>query len=80
MDELKAVVGMCVFVQRWWKQVRDSSGRWYLADNALGPGDLLLLTGKTLEQATAGIRRACTYRVVPVTQTTVNAFSGRCVR
>ncbi|XP_024389610.1 uncharacterized protein [Physcomitrium patens] len=61
-------------------QVRDSSGRWYLADNALGPGDLLLLTGKTLEQATAGIRRACTYRVVPVTQTTVNAFSGRCVR
>lgn len=63
----------------WWKQVLDPSGRWYLADNAMGPGDLLLLTGKTLEQATAAVRRACVYRVVPVTPTTVNAFSGRCV-
>jgi hypothetical protein len=57
----------------------DPSGRWYLADNALGPGDLLLLTGRTLEHATAGIRRACVYRVVPVTPTAVNSFLGRCV-
>lgn len=57
----------------------DPNGRWYLADNAMGPGDLLLLTGRTLEQATAGARRACVYRVVPVTPTAVNSFLGRCV-
>lgn len=45
----------------------------------MGPGDLLLLTGRTLEQATAGARRACVYRVVPVTPTAVNSFLGRCV-
>lgn len=58
-------------------QILDPDGRWYLADNAMGPGDLLLLTGRTLEQATAGARRACVYRVVPVTPTTVTSFLGR---
>lgn len=62
-----------------WIQILDPNGRWYLADNAMGPGDLLLLTGRTLEQATAGARRACVYRVVPVTPTAVTSFLGRCV-
>ncbi|KAG0562083.1 hypothetical protein M758_9G172900 [Ceratodon purpureus] len=58
-------------------QVLDPSGRWYLADNVMGPGDLLLLTGRTLEHASAGIRRACVYRVVPVTPTAANSSLGR---
>jgi len=58
-------------------QVLDPNGRWYLADNAMGPGDLLLLTGRTLQQATAGLRRACVYRVVPLASPAVTSFAGR---
>lgn len=55
----------------------DPNGRWYLADNAMGPGDLLLLTGRTLEKATAGIRKAGVFRVIPSTATA--SFSSRFV-
>ncbi|XP_016505699.1 uncharacterized protein LOC107823536 isoform X2 [Nicotiana tabacum] len=43
-------------------QVCDPNGRWYLADSGLSPGDLLLLTGKALSHATAGLRPAALYR------------------
>ncbi|PHT54021.1 hypothetical protein CQW23_08483 [Capsicum baccatum] len=43
-------------------QVCDPNGRWYLADSGLTPGDLLLLTGKALSHATAGLRPAAVYR------------------
>ncbi|KAJ9563518.1 hypothetical protein OSB04_008678 [Centaurea solstitialis] len=42
-------------------QVRDPNGRWYLADVGSAPGDLLLLTGKALSHATAGLRPAASY-------------------
>ncbi|KAG9442305.1 hypothetical protein H6P81_018159 [Aristolochia fimbriata] len=44
-------------------QVCDPNGRWYLADIGSGPGDLLLLTGKALSHATAGLRPAPSYRL-----------------
>lgn len=43
-------------------QVCDPNGRWYLADYGSGPGDVLLLTGKALSHATAGLRPATSYR------------------
>jgi isopenicillin N synthase-like dioxygenase len=43
-------------------QVCDPNGRWYLADGVSGPGDLLLLTGKALSYATAGLHPAAWYR------------------
>ncbi|KAK6160528.1 hypothetical protein DH2020_003909 [Rehmannia glutinosa] len=46
-------------------QVCDPNGRWYQADSSLAPGDLLLLTGKALSQATAGLRPAASYRATP---------------
>ncbi|TKY67706.1 U-box domain-containing protein 62 [Spatholobus suberectus] len=46
-------------------QVCDPSGRWYLADSGSGPGDLLLITGKALSHATAGLRPAASYRASP---------------
>ncbi|XP_008456842.1 uncharacterized protein LOC103496673 isoform X1 [Cucumis melo] len=46
-------------------QVCDPNGRWYLADAVLAPGDLLLITGKALSHATAGLRPAASYRVAP---------------
>ncbi|KAL2557767.1 RING/U-box superfamily protein [Forsythia ovata] len=46
-------------------QVCDPNGRWYLADSSLVPGDLLLLTGKALSHATAGLRPAASYRAAP---------------
>ncbi|KAL3655893.1 hypothetical protein CASFOL_000289 [Castilleja foliolosa] len=46
-------------------QVCDPNGRWYLADSSLGPGDLLLLTGRALSHATAGLRPAASYRATP---------------
>ncbi|KAF8407476.1 hypothetical protein HHK36_006610 [Tetracentron sinense] len=46
-------------------QVCDPNSRWYLADGGSGPGDLLLLTGKALSHATAGLRPAASYRAVP---------------
>jgi hypothetical protein len=57
-------------------QVMDPNGCWYLADNAMGPGDLLLLTGRTLEKATAGVRKAAVFRVVPVSATATASFAG----
>ncbi|KAL1565402.1 hypothetical protein AAHA92_07625 [Salvia divinorum] len=44
-------------------QVCDPNGRWYQADGSLSHGDLLLLTGKALSHATAGLRPAASYRV-----------------
>ncbi|KAL0918409.1 hypothetical protein M5K25_010416 [Dendrobium thyrsiflorum] len=44
-------------------QVCDPNGHWYLADKGSTPADLLLLTGKTLSHATAGLRIAASYRV-----------------
>ncbi|KAL4638217.1 hypothetical protein ACB092_03G132400 [Castanea dentata] len=46
-------------------QVCDPNGRWYLADGGSAPGDLLLLTGKALSHATAGLRPAASYRAAP---------------
>ncbi|EOA30256.1 hypothetical protein CARUB_v10013378mg [Capsella rubella] len=43
-------------------QVCDPNGRWYTADNGCGVGDLLLITGKALSHATAGLRPAASYR------------------
>ncbi|KAK4849724.1 hypothetical protein QYF36_000246 [Acer negundo] len=43
-------------------QVCDPNGRWYLADGGSSPGDLLLITGKALSHATAGLRPAASYR------------------
>lgn len=43
-------------------QVCDANGRWYLADGYSGPGDLLLLTGRALSYATAGLRPPASYR------------------
>ncbi|CAH2053268.1 unnamed protein product [Thlaspi arvense] len=43
-------------------QVCDPNGRWYVADNGCGVGDLLLITGKALSHATAGLRPAASYR------------------
>ncbi|XP_071916629.1 uncharacterized protein [Coffea arabica] len=43
-------------------QVCDPNGRWYLADSGLVPGDILLLTGKALSHATAGLRPAASHR------------------
>ncbi|OAY54511.1 uncharacterized protein LOC110611463 [Manihot esculenta] len=46
-------------------QVCDPNGRWYLADCGSTPGDLLLITGKALSHATAGLRPAASYRAAP---------------
>ncbi|GMI87583.1 hypothetical protein like AT3G19895 [Hibiscus trionum] len=46
-------------------QVCDPNGRWYLADAGLAPGDMLLITGKALSHATAGLRPAASYRAAP---------------
>lgn len=46
-------------------QVCDPNNRWYLADNGAQPGDVLLLTGRALSHATAGLRHAASYRVIP---------------
>lgn len=43
-------------------QVCDPNSRWYLADNGLASGDLLLLTGKALSHVTGGLRPAATHR------------------
>ncbi|KAL0719134.1 hypothetical protein Bca4012_068458 [Brassica carinata] len=43
-------------------QVCDPNGRWYAADNGCGIGDILLITGKALSHATAGLRPAASYR------------------
>lgn len=40
----------------------DPNGRWYLAEGGLAPGDVLLLTGKALSHATAGLRPAASYK------------------
>ncbi|XP_058183472.1 uncharacterized protein LOC131301291 isoform X1 [Rhododendron vialii] len=46
-------------------QVCDPNNHWYLADGGSAPGDLLLLTGKALSHATAGLRPAASYRASP---------------
>ncbi|CAK8576792.1 unnamed protein product [Lathyrus sativus] len=46
-------------------QVCDPNGRWYLADSGSGPGDLLLITGRALSHATAGLHPAASYRASP---------------
>ncbi|TQD99801.1 hypothetical protein C1H46_014539 [Malus baccata] len=46
-------------------QVCDPNGRWYVADGGSAPGDLLLLTGKALSHATAGLRPAAPYKAAP---------------
>lgn len=47
----------------YFLQVCDPNGRWYLADGGSAPGDLLLITGKALSHATAGLRPAASYKV-----------------
>jgi hypothetical protein len=54
----------------------DPNGRWYLPYNDLDPGDLLLLFGRALQQATAGLQRACVYHVVPVAPTAMPFWAG----
>ncbi|XP_020269631.1 uncharacterized protein LOC109844872 [Asparagus officinalis] len=43
-------------------QVCDPNGHWYLADGYSGTGELLLLTGRALSYATAGLRPASSYK------------------
>lgn len=54
-------------------QVCDPNGRWYLADCGSAPGDLLLLTGKALSHATAGLRPAAPYKAAPDFSSGVNS-------
>ncbi|XP_004297760.1 PREDICTED: uncharacterized protein LOC101297139 [Fragaria vesca subsp. vesca] len=54
-------------------QVCDPNGRWYLADSGSAPGDLLLLTGKALSHATAGLRPASSYKAAPDYSSGVNS-------
>lgn len=58
-------------------QVKDPNGRWYQADNAVGPGHLLLIAGKSLEQTTGGVRRAGVFRVVTASSAAPAASSSR---
>ncbi|CAM6098402.1 unnamed protein product [Calypogeia fissa] len=58
-------------------QVCDPNGNWFLADNTVVPGDLILLTGRALQQATAGLRKASPYRVVPLSQNGPTGSTGR---
>lgn len=53
-------------------QVCDPNGRWYLADAGLAPGDMLLITGKALSHATAGLRPASSYRASPEYMSGIN--------
>jgi hypothetical protein len=46
-------------------EVCDPNGHWYLADCSSAPGNLLLITGKTLSHTTAGLRPAASYRAAP---------------
>ena len=54
-----------IYMSYFLQQVCDPNGRWYLADGGSAPGDLLLLTGKALSHATAGLRPAASYRAAP---------------
>lgn len=56
---------LILLIHPFLQQVCDPNGRWYLADGGSGPGDLLLLTGKALSHATAGLRPAASYRAAP---------------
>eukprot|EP00250_Pteridium_aquilinum_P035648 c9762_g1_i1 orf=606-2351(-) len=58
-------------------QVCDTNGLWYLADIGLRAGDLLLVTGKALQHITAGLCRACAYRVMPLSPSSVPGSSRR---
>ncbi|XP_078442081.1 RING/U-box superfamily protein isoform X2 [Wolffia australiana] len=53
-------------------QVCDSNGHWYVADIASGPGDLLLITGRTLSHVTAGLRPAASYRTFINSRSSIN--------
>ncbi|XVE74619.1 hypothetical protein DITRI_Ditri12bG0031900 [Diplodiscus trichospermus] len=53
-------------------QVCDPNGRWYLADGGLAPGDMLLITGKALSHATAGLRPAASCRAAPEYLSSIN--------
>ncbi|XP_065021571.1 uncharacterized protein LOC135646200 isoform X2 [Musa acuminata AAA Group] len=55
-------------------QVCDPNGHWFLVDGGSGPGDLLLLTGRALSHATAGLRPAASYRMI------VECFPGTVTR
>ncbi|KAM7487885.1 hypothetical protein LguiB_025369 [Lonicera macranthoides] len=58
-------------------QVCDPNGRWYLADGGLAPGDLLLLTGKALSHATAGLHPAALYRAAAHDHSPGTSSGGR---
>lgn len=58
-------------------QVCDSNGLWYLADIGLRAGELLLVTGRALEHITAGLCKACAYRVMPLSSSNIPGSSKR---
>eukprot|EP00250_Pteridium_aquilinum_P014354 c21933_g1_i1 orf=716-2584(+) len=58
-------------------QVCDTNGHWYLADMGLRAGDLLIITGRSLQHVTAGVRRACAYRVEPRSSPASPPSTGR---
>ncbi|MCO5564833.1 hypothetical protein L7F22_018501 [Adiantum nelumboides] len=58
-------------------QVCDSNGLWYLADIGLRAGDLLLITGRSLQHITAGLCKACVYRVMPLSSSNIPDSSKR---
>ncbi|KAL8105607.1 uncharacterized protein LOC141679113 isoform X2 [Apium graveolens] len=57
-------------------QVCDPNGHWYLADDGSSPGNLLLLSGRSLSHATAGLRPVSSYRAA-TDNTLINNSGGR---
>ncbi|KAK2409766.1 serine carboxypeptidase [Trifolium repens] len=62
-----------------FSEVCDPNGRWYLSDSGSGPGDLLLITGRALSHATAGLHPAASYRASPDCFMSINS-GGRIER
>eukprot|EP00249_Psilotum_nudum_P020999 c27928_g3_i1 orf=306-2195(+) len=58
-------------------QVCDPIGHWYPADNGLQSGDLLMITGRSLNHVSAGLCRPCTYRVFNMAPSGASGCTGR---
>ena len=58
-------------------QVCDANGQWYLADMGLRAGDLLILTGRSLQHVTSGVCHAYAYRIDPLASSSGPTSNGR---
>ncbi|KAJ7298666.1 hypothetical protein O6H91_12G057900 [Diphasiastrum complanatum] len=58
-------------------QIRDSHGRWFLADGDLGPEDMILYAGLSLYQATAGYISPALHRT-EMSSSSQGQMYGRC--